>query len=513
MGKGVEPRERIKSILDSKLFEKVKSVRSEEEIFGKIVMIEGDMTGDNLGISPSDEKVMIESNIGVVIHSAATIKFDEPIRIALTVNTLGTLKVIRLSRKFPNLKCLVHVSTAFSNCDLQHIEEKIYKSRFNPHKVVDALEWLPTEALNMVKPMLVGTKPNTYTFTKQLAENLFIEENQVGGDSTSPPVPFVIVRPTIVGATLKEPLRGWIDNYSGASGLFVACGMGLLRTMMAFPDAVSNLVPVDIVANIVIAAPWFRESKKLQLHALGESEEYKSPEKTDHNLVINCESGHITKPLIWDEVPKLIERFYSESPFEKAVRYPRMRVTDNRLKYIFYTFFCHYTPAMMMDALLKCMGQKPKLYNMYNKLHKSLQTLDFFTQHHWKWDVNNLNDMEQLLQTIKSSRAQSTKPREQESSWTDDWNVSLQGLDWTKYIEFYCLGTKKFVMKEEMSKMGKARKRMQRLKLVHYLIVTFITLTTAKISQMLIRVMIKIYRAIESGKAIPKSIQKVAQLQ
>ncbi len=75
---------------------------------------------------------------------------------------------------------------------------------------------MPSEAFDDMTPTLVGKKPNTYTFTKHLAENVLLEE------CSKSAFPYVIVRPSIVGATKAEPFPGWIDNLSGASGLFVA---------------------------------------------------------------------------------------------------------------------------------------------------------------------------------------------------------------------------------------------------------------------------------------------------
>ena len=52
--------------------------------------------------------------------------------------------------------------------------------------------------IDAVTPKLIGDKPNTYTYTKQLAETLLMEE---GGD-----LPLAIVRPSIVTAAWREPL-------------------------------------------------------------------------------------------------------------------------------------------------------------------------------------------------------------------------------------------------------------------------------------------------------------------
>jgi fatty acyl-CoA reductase len=57
---------------------------------------------------------------------------------------------------------------------------------------------------------LIGKRPNTYTYTKALAEHLLMEE--CGG------IPLAIVRPTIVTAAMKEPIPGWVDNLNGPTG-------------------------------------------------------------------------------------------------------------------------------------------------------------------------------------------------------------------------------------------------------------------------------------------------------
>ncbi len=64
------------------------------------------------------------------------------------------------------------------------------------------------------------------------------------------------------------------------------------------------------------------------------------------NLVINCESGHVSSPLVWDRVPKYIEKFYCQSPFDRALRYPPFRVTNSRS-------FIHSTPLSKSNPNLR----------------------------------------------------------------------------------------------------------------------------------------------------------------
>ena len=48
--------------------------------------------------------------------------------------------------------------------------------------------------------VIIGDKPNTYTFTKSLAENI-LETEGVG-------LPISIIRPSIVAASWREPFPG-----------------------------------------------------------------------------------------------------------------------------------------------------------------------------------------------------------------------------------------------------------------------------------------------------------------
>ena len=45
----------------------------------KLVAISGDLLEPNLGISDTDRQLLIE-NINIAFHSAATVRFDEPMK-------------------------------------------------------------------------------------------------------------------------------------------------------------------------------------------------------------------------------------------------------------------------------------------------------------------------------------------------------------------------------------------------------------------------------------------------
>jgi fatty acyl-CoA reductase len=96
--------------------------------------------------------------------------------------------------------------------------------------------------------LLIGKFPNTYTFTKNLAENLVNQEFKKGG------LPTAIVRPGIVSTSLREPFCGWFDSITSIMGGFVSVVSGLARHSLANPNITTDYIPVDIVANTCIAA-------------------------------------------------------------------------------------------------------------------------------------------------------------------------------------------------------------------------------------------------------------------
>ncbi|KAG6458446.1 hypothetical protein O3G_MSEX010869 [Manduca sexta] len=189
-------------------------------------------------------KQIINSTVAVVFHLAATVNFNEPLKDALAINLNGTEEIIKLCKQMTKLEAFIYVSTAFSNSDLRKIEEKVYPNTLNIEYVRSIAECFPNDEYVISK--LVGNKPNTYTFTKALAEEVVLRARE--------DLPIAIVRPSIVISALKEPSPGWIDNWNGATGLFVGMSTGVMKVMIGKGDNVTDLVPLDIVINLIIVA-------------------------------------------------------------------------------------------------------------------------------------------------------------------------------------------------------------------------------------------------------------------
>ena len=118
--------ERMKKLFHIPLFRKLNKIDPEAQ--KKVIPIPGDITQKGLGMSAEDWKLIAE-NVNVVIHSAAAVRFDEPLRVAMEMNVIAVRHVISLVRDIRHLDVLCHISTAYSHCDRESydtIDEKIY---------------------------------------------------------------------------------------------------------------------------------------------------------------------------------------------------------------------------------------------------------------------------------------------------------------------------------------------------------------------------------------------------
>jgi fatty acyl-CoA reductase len=298
----------------------------------KLVAINGDLMLPNLGLSDEDERLLVK-NCNIIFHSAATLRFDEPLKLAVEMNIIGVKKMLDLSKKIKNLEVFVHVSTAYANCDRQHVSETVYNPPVQPDRIIEAVDWMEEDLVKLITPKVIKLRPNTYTFTKAIAENLIIEAEKY--------VPCVIVRPSIVGASWREPFSGWIDNYNGPTAIFVGVGKGVIRTMKGNRHAIADIIPVDVVINLLIASAW-----------------YKGTKKTKDTLVFNCTSGQIN-PLRWEIIEKCFVPICHENPYDDVFLVPHATMVSSTLMKNTRFFLFQLVPAYLADFYMKLIKKKP----------------------------------------------------------------------------------------------------------------------------------------------------------
>ncbi len=76
----------------------------------RLIPIEGDISLPGLGINDIDLQT-ITDNVSVIFHLAATIRFNEHLKKALSFNVLGVREVVQLARKTKKLEVnIIYVS-------------------------------------------------------------------------------------------------------------------------------------------------------------------------------------------------------------------------------------------------------------------------------------------------------------------------------------------------------------------------------------------------------------------
>ena len=94
-------------------------------LFSRVYPVKGDVSLPDLGLSREYRNLLVEK-VNIVFHVAATVRFNEPLHVAVNVNTKGTARVIQLWNEVRYPISFVHVSTAYSNANLHEILEKVY---------------------------------------------------------------------------------------------------------------------------------------------------------------------------------------------------------------------------------------------------------------------------------------------------------------------------------------------------------------------------------------------------
>ena len=85
--------------------------------------------------------------------------------------------------------------------------------------------------------------PNTYTFTKSLAESLIC--NYLEGNPTKA---IAVVRPAIVESSIEKPFQGWNEGINTSASLSYLLGT-FFRQLPSNASKCLDLIPVDLVAR------------------------------------------------------------------------------------------------------------------------------------------------------------------------------------------------------------------------------------------------------------------------
>ncbi|GMJ10710.1 fatty acid reductase 1 [Hibiscus trionum] len=239
-------------------------------ISSKVIAVAGDISSENLEITDLKLREKMLREIEIVVNVAGTTEFNERYDIALGINTFGALNVLNYAKKCDKIKLFLHISTAYVCGEQQGtiLEKRFYMGEslsktgnvniFEEKRMMEEkLEQLQCDCVpnNAIKSAMkeLGLQraklngwPNTYVFTKAMGEMLL---GNFKGD-----LPLVIIRPTMITSTYKQPFPGWIEGLKTIDSIIMSYGKGTLTCFPGNPNSALDVIPVDMVVSAMIVA-------------------------------------------------------------------------------------------------------------------------------------------------------------------------------------------------------------------------------------------------------------------
>jgi len=320
-------------VLGARAFDGGRSVETELTLeTGRLSAFAGDVTAPGLGRdAPLDL-----SDVDAVIHCAASVSFEQPLDEMLELNVLGTLAIVEALRRSGSEPNFVHVSTAYAagmrtglvlerpsgqapaepavdmgaELDVARAWRRDIEieSRLPEHQhrfVAEAREEVgPAGApaigarAEQARRRWAGTQlsergrersralgwSDAYGLSKALTERALLAQGMSS---------LTIVRPTIIESALRRPHPGWLEALKVADPIILAYAAGLIPRFPANPASRLDIVPVDFVANLCLAAAAHE------------------PEESPRTLQMVSGSSN---PATVEQVAELVTEYFREHP-------------------------------------------------------------------------------------------------------------------------------------------------------------------------------------------------------
>jgi len=269
----------------------------------RVEVVEGELSQPDLGL-PAATAQRIKRDLDVFVHCAGLVDFNPDVRKALDTNVTSTLRIADFVEQCDHASllhvstCYVagdrygevpetlqpsyvprpsNTEQAFSarqelaelNARIEEIVRELSSEAHAERARQDVLRELASEGRrgrHEVSPTQLATLtrkrvreqqkraledegiaraqrlgwPNTYTYTKSLAESLLYERRCQ--------LRFAVLRPSIVESALAFPEPGWNESFNGSAPLAYIMGTWF-RMVPAKPDAPFDVIPVDMVSR------------------------------------------------------------------------------------------------------------------------------------------------------------------------------------------------------------------------------------------------------------------------
>ncbi|KAL1298766.1 fatty acyl-CoA reductase 3 [Arachis ipaensis] len=410
----------------------------------KLSVVPGDISKQDLDLKDSILMDHICNQTDIIVNIAATTNFDERYDVALGINTFGVKHVLNFAKKCTKLKVLLHVSTAYvcgerggvvvedpqemgvslngvAGLDID-MEMKLVQQKLNQLREQGASEHhikLAMKELGIQRANMYGW-PNTYVFTKAMGEMLI----QTSKENT----PVVIVRPTIITSTYREPFPGWVEGVRTIDSLIVAYGKGKLSCFLADLKAVFDVIPADMVVNAMIVA------------MVGHGNEGDS--NSDDNFIYHVGSS-VSNPVRYQNLHDYSFKYFTAKPWinkeGKPIRVGKVTMLSSMASFHRYMFIRYLLPLKGLELVneASCKYFQETYHQLHRKIHGVMRLAELYKPYVFFNGVFDNMNTEKLLRAAREGRAE-----------MDLFFFDPKIIDWEEYfMKIHFPGISKYVFK------------------------------------------------------------------
>ncbi|XP_020287006.1 fatty acyl-CoA reductase 1-like isoform X2 [Pseudomyrmex gracilis] len=413
--KGKVPRERVKELVKLPLYDRLR--QEQPDAFQKLIIIESNLDAMNMSLSQQDRNRLLDTNI--IFHGATIMRSNQKLRVMTNVNVFATKEILQLAKEMTDLKAFVHMSTVYAHAQIKSIEERHYPPPMETDDLLTLMNVLSDKKLEEITPALIGCWPDTFTFTKAIAEHTVVKYSKG--------IPACIVRPSVVTSTWKEPIEGWTDSMYGPVSLLVGSSLGLLRTIHCHTDKKLDFVPADYVTSSMIAAAWRTNVRNIKKEFKVDVETGLVPDVERiavYNYVSSCQ-----RPITWNTFRKHVRAHESKIPGVRDIQL--QCVFWNSRLWVHKILMClfHLLPAVMVDATAILTGREPRWYKTYKPIHAHLSAMSYFTTQEWYLKNDTVLKLWKQMNPVDR----------------EIFEFDMSNFDWNEYIKRMVHGIRDFV--------------------------------------------------------------------
>ncbi|KAE8697043.1 Fatty acyl-CoA reductase 3 [Hibiscus syriacus] len=235
--------------------------------------------------------------------------------------------------------------------------------------------------------------PNTYVFTKAMGEMMVGELKGT--------LPAVIIRPTIITSTLKEPFPGWAEGVRTIDSLIIGYAKGKLTFFLGDVDAVVDLIPADMVVNAMVVA--------MVAHASNQRSE-----------TIYHVGSSMRKPIIYRSLLDFGYRYFSKKPW-----IDNNGVMDTMAGFHRYMALRYSLPlkALELANIVFCHFFQGVYTNLKRKIDFAMRLVDIYSPYSFLHAIFDDINTEKLRTEARSSLVEN-----------DMFYFDPKSIDWDHYF-------------------------------------------------------------------------------